>query len=106
MPIRSLITCAAIMFLAGCQTAAAHDWYDPDCCSGQDCAPAPVDGVSMGPDGYVVSVPAEAHPHSTRDINALVPFNGNQLRPSRDGQYHVCATSQGGLLCLYVPLGS
>lgn len=67
----------------------AHDWYPFECCRGQDCHPVPcseVDGLKWR---------SYAFP---------------SIRPSPDGQCHVCIHDsqppfRGQPLCLFVPEG-
>ena len=87
--------------------AKAHDWYDPECCSGMDCAP--VEKVEVMPTAAIASMlsaPAQASVPSimvvtTRHGTATVPPN-MKMRPSQDGRMHACIVN-GRLICLYLP---
>jgi hypothetical protein len=66
--------------LAVLPSAQAHDWYPPECCSGQDCAPA--DTVVVRADGsYLVT---------SRGMSAVIPADYSRWRKSPDGRVHVC----------------
>lgn len=87
--------------------AAAHSWYDFACCSGRDCAPAPVHAVSEERGGWRVTLQPGEHPMVPAGSPArtwLIAFNDPRIRKSRDGAFHPCVAHVGGdLLCLYVP---
>lgn len=92
--------------------AQAHDapsgWsYDPRCCNTMDCRPA--DGptgprhhpmqIVETPKGYLVK-----HPDPKYD--ELIEFGSKKIRPSQDGDWHVCThggSDIGGTICIYVP---
>lgn len=91
---------AAFIFAAG--AAAAHHWYDPQCCSGEDCYPLPDDAVELLPSGhYLIKRTGEVFSApNIRDGNRAALW-------SKDGQFHGC-TSAGDRnaphnFCLYVP---
>jgi len=91
--------------------ATAHEWYDSDCCSGNDCAPIPTSAVSIGPEGYTVTIGPGDHPLAGGTITKFFRYDSPQVRVSQDGKYHTCVIgSEGGeqwMLCLYAPnLGS
>jgi hypothetical protein len=59
--------------------AVAHDWYPYQCCSDQDCHPIPCEtieekGKSLIYNGYT--------------------FSGDMIKPSQDGQCHVCIQNE------------
>jgi hypothetical protein len=103
--IATFVVLAAWMTLA--HRAKAHSWYDPECCSGMDCAA--VDKVEVMPTSSIASMlapPAQASPPSimfvtTKHGTAQVPHN-MQFRASKDGQMHACII-HGRLICLYMP---
>src|SRR5689334_20301829 len=83
----------------GSPSVQAHDWYDEECCSGEDCAPAKEGEVVRTPDGWLI-IP----------LNITVPFA--RARVSADDHFHYCRyrTGKGSLIipfpgkpCLYVP---
>lgn len=95
-------------FLAGAATllatpAFAHSWYDPFCCNGNDCQPAPEGSVRAGKGGYTVTLPLGSHPMITADFRAVVPYRDS--KPSGDNEYHICIFPKDTLRCLYVPSG-
>jgi len=69
-------------------SASAHSWYDPACCSDQDCHPT--DQVRETPEGYRIK-------------NRLYPYGF--ARRSLDDQFHICERF-GEVICLYAPLRS
>lgn len=78
----------------------AHSWYEPACCSGQDCAPLTREStvVPGNAGGYQVTVKPGA---------GTVFFPQEKVRPSQDGLYHACISlSAGTPICLYVPYGA
>lgn len=93
-----VLMCLAILLLIGLtREAGAHEWYDEECCNELDCRPAHEDEVELRPGGYWV------------ERIGLVSFTDERLRPSRDGEFHVCIveTEMGIFLtCLYVPLST
>lgn len=77
----------------------AHSWYEPMCCSGQDCAPLTRESrVVPARGGYHVFV---------RPGDPAVFFPQDKVRPSQDGLYHVCISLHSQApLCLYAPFGA
>lgn len=87
----------------------AHSWYDPACCSGQDCAPAPVGSVVATRNGWAVHIEPGEHPMlGDMSFDDVVPYGSDGIHESQDDQFHVCIS--GGpdprLLCLYIPQGA
>lgn len=89
------VVIAVILIVAICwaHQALSHSWYEPDCCSGDDCKPVSPedlieveDGWKYLPTGYV--------------------FKGKQIRPSRDRHFHVCITKSGTHYCVYILQGT
>lgn len=87
-----------------------YSWYDPACCSTNDCAPIPALSVTAGPDGWHVRLKPGEHPMVTRGpIEAFVPYD--EALPSQDGGFHACGRNQSSpsntmadpIICLYVP---
>lgn len=86
---------AAICFTA-VSKAQAHSWYDPDCCSGQDCEP--VSAVSfVASDLSALPVMIVTTSLGTKPLTEYT-----KVRQSKDGRMHACIFS-GYLLCLYMP---
>jgi hypothetical protein len=86
---------------------AAHGWYSPACCSGQDCAQIPASAVTVTPDGYRVDLPPGVHPILRGGVSFVVPFTPRHdwdpaVHPSQDGGWHLCAV-ETAIRCLYVP---
>lgn len=95
---------AAILVVALCILVAlvsgvrAHSWYDPDCCSGNDCQP--VQSIS-----FVASDPASLPVMIvTTSIGTQPVTKETKIRQSKDNQMHACIW-YGKLLCLYLPPG-
>ena len=86
--------------------AKAHSWYEADCCSLRDCAPLDAAAVVESPLGFVVTVRPGTHPmwpaSKTESLVTVYPYRSSKVRPSRDDQWHVCISSAGAPLCLYV----
>lgn len=74
----------------------AHDWYDTDCCSGEDCAPITVnpENISVSPDGITVHLPVGSHPLLAEhpSVTRFIPFGHTSIRPSKDMDWHVCVS--------------
>lgn len=91
-----MLVTAAITIVVGFalgSRAGAHSFYDPRCCSGQDCAPAKPGDVVWTPAGW--AIPA---------MHETVPFSDPRIKPTPPGepQFHLCVW-HGGLICIYVP---
>lgn len=103
---------AAIILLALYAVAFSHEWYDPECCSGQDCFQVDehshhaVSGEAA-PGGYLIR---------WRDLKWV--YSEKDVRRSQDGKYHICllpyyinhydelSAAERGLIhpiCVYVP---
>src|SRR6056297_2481035 len=91
-----------LCLIVAASIAAAHSWYDPECCSDQDCAPIPASAVERLDDGtYRVTLWPGQHP--------MVEGRGfiakaRTVRTSRDGEFHACVFphegGEMGLICL------
>lgn len=88
---------ATVIVIAALAPAHSHEWYDRQCCSGQDCEPLPDGAVTQVPGGYHVKYKAKLG----LDVDVIVPHN--KAKPSQDGRYHGCATIDR-FMCLYVPM--
>jgi len=88
----------AFVLLAFATTpTAAHSWYPIECCSGQDCHPIACDQLEEIDDGRI------------RDIGTGTIYRRDQIRPSQDGQCHVCTAGgfkRGAPICVFVQQGS
>lgn len=78
----------------------AHSWYEPACCSGQDCRQVPARDVRENADGSWTYLP-----------EGLL-FSADRVRESQDEAVHVCISEHpegeaGGKRrvprCLYLP---
>lgn len=91
---------AAILLLMSVP-AQAHEWYEWSCCSGGDCREAREGEIRQVPDGFE---------HVPSGQRLTYPHAG--IRPSRDGQFHVCIPPDGRwapgrkIKCIYVPYSS
>lgn len=76
-------------------------WYDPGCCSMQDCEPVEPGAIQRQDEGYYVEY------LSSRGfrVRGFIPLNSPAIHPSQDGREHACATAQL-LLCIYLPLNT
>lgn len=102
------------------QISKAHEWYDPECCNEQDCAPAKEGELIRFVDrngvlGWLVNVPSKG-------IRQFVPDSSEIIRktPSHAKEpHHICIfeaalyshpgapgaeenTAQNELLCIYI----
>lgn len=87
-------------------SAAAHDWYPPECCSEQDCAEV-IDVESFTIPTMEQSLPLMAV--RTKFGSAVVPPNF-RYRISPDNKMHACMhplpNGTMRLLCLFLPPSS
>lgn len=85
--------------------ASAHGWYDPACCSDQDCAPVANVTVTVTAEGYLLQLGPGDHPLvGDRFIEKLFPFDDPRVRQSQDEYYHACVAAQTDwVYCIYVP---
>ena len=82
------------LLLASPAQSAAHEWYDPDCCSDADCAP--VTWLGRDADGRIWVETSHGKARLTTAAS---------VRVSHDGMRHACIHN-GRLLCLYLPPGA
>jgi hypothetical protein len=77
--------------------ARAHSWYDPECCSDQDCFPVEVDDVIETAEGW-------------KHLPTGTVFSKEQVKPSKDNRFHVCIGNKphdmGRAYCIYVLQGT
>jgi len=97
---RIWLVCLVLLGLSG--TASAHEWYDPECCTGKDCHPAV--SVEMQENGdYIVK--------SDDGETIVVPPHFAGKHPSQDQKFHICyqmVSRRGGKIvpapiCFYIP---
>ena len=101
---------AIVALLAG--PAAAHEapsgWsYDPECCSGFDCAWVAPGAVREVAGGYYVSIAPGTHPRvpmGSPPVSGVIRHGDPRIRASGDEHRHVCVLG-GRILCIYVPPG-
>lgn len=77
--------------------AYSHDWYDPECCSGQDCYRVDPTDVVETETGW-------------RHIPTGTNFSRKQVKPSKDRHFHVCIGNsnwnRGVPYCIYILQGT
>jgi hypothetical protein len=88
-----------LMALVLSKEAQSHSWYDPDCCSNQDCEPVS-DVAFVASDAGTLPVMVVTTSFGTKP---LIP--STKIRQSKDSRMHACIY-QGALLCLYLPPGN
>lgn len=85
-------------------TASAHGWYDPACCSGQDCMAVPVNSITPTPDGWLVDIQPGEHPLVSHRLTQIVPYDDRKARVSQDQDFHACVGKHTqSLFCIYTP---
>lgn len=77
--------------------AAAHSFYDTECCAGIDCQPVPEGEITATKEGWLV-----------RTTGEIIKYNTWPVKHSPDGRFHRCAGlgnfgPKGRTQCLYVP---
>jgi len=97
---------AGLLFTA--TTAAAHDWYPIECCSGMDFAPVEkVEIISLQSAGIMGSAPLPGSMLITTKHGSVIEPANFPRRESKDNQMHACIRpSTGGtprLICLFLP---
>lgn len=103
-----------VALLKSCNQAHAHGWYDIDCCSDRDCAPADkVQTLENGVMRITVTLPV---PYSNNKEKApftvdvdLEKMPREKIRSSKDENIHLCLSvyeSPPRILCIYLPAGS
>lgn len=102
-------TIAIVLMLTAGALAQEHEhgtnglptWYDPACCSQQDCKPVPDTDVEFG---------ANEHGNYARYKPTGHTFYRYQFKISQDERYHVCinpnADGNNGALCFYDRAGA
>lgn len=101
-----LLPAAAALFILGIYAAPvlAHDWYDPACCSGEDCARITTSAVSVAPEGWHITLGAGDHPMLQGDFEQVFKWDDRRIRKSQDGDFHICiGRATAYVYCLYVP---
>lgn len=88
--------------------AFSHGWYDPACCSDQDCAPIPESAITWTESGWRVELrPGDHFMVQSHAVLETVPFD--EVLPSQDDQWHVCLRTEKApaerVICLYIPEG-
>lgn len=102
-----IIALVVIFTLSFFLTAAeAHEWYDPECCSGEDCAPIAAKPwqVERIPGGYRIKLRQGDHPMVRRTIEVEIGDENPKLRQSHDEKWHVCVgPASQAVFCVYKP---
>jgi hypothetical protein len=95
---RRLLLVTTLVSMLNAPTAQGHSWYDPDCCSGQDCDVV-TDISFVTPDPKSVPIMVVANRFGKQPVTSKT-----KIRESKDGRMHACIY-EGELLCLYLPPG-
>jgi hypothetical protein len=104
---QALVALLAVLLLSP-GPAVSHDWYDPACCSGHDCAPIPEGAVTWIESGWRVELrPGDHFMVQSHAVLEVVPFD--EVLPSQDDQWHACLRTEKApaerVICLYIPEG-
>ena len=73
--------------------AAAHMWYDSECCGGRDCRPMEPGQIRKLKDGVLVP-----------DFGML-EYRDPRIKSSQDNKDHICVSQTGQLSCVYLRSG-
>jgi len=100
----SLAILFALVFGAFAHNAPSGWTYPATCCSGHDCGRIAADRVEQTPEGFVVTVMPGEHVMVEHwpPLVLVVPYNDPRIRPSPDGDYHLCVNAERTLLCFFV----
>jgi len=108
------LACVAVVFFVA-SDAHAHQapsgWsYPGECCSTTDCNELPRSAVHEGPSFITIRVTPDQHDMVREPQMWKVRYGDSRIRPSPDGEYHVCIAPvwrfdehDDRLLCLFVP---
>lgn len=79
----ALVALGALVLMGAFLPASSHGWYDPECCSGRDCAPVEEEwlGEKDGQQGRWMR---------TKVGTVFVPSTFPRRKPSKDWSTHVC----------------
>ena len=99
-----MIRAIALAAVLSASQAAAHDWYDLECCDAEDCAPVAAHVISATSEGWLVEVEPGEHPFATRRIQLVIPYGHRKERQSQDADFHLCLGRSGNVYCIYVPV--
>lgn len=96
---------AAVLALGLMATPALpHDWFDPWCCNGQDCAEIADGRVKVLPDGYEITIRPGDHPMAKTTIVHKVAFK--DTRVSKTGKHAACLFPDETVMrCFYAAVG-
>lgn len=105
---------AFVFSLALTTTVFSHSWYDMECCSGRDCAPAKkVETLPGGVLRISITLPKPMSPKETFDITVdvnLETLPKDKIKSSKDENIHLCIDPYNlnpiRILCVYLPAGS
>lgn len=84
---RRILVTLSLCLALGSTDAAAHSWYDRDCCSNQDCGP--VDKVERG---EREGKPGRWMENSRGRVFVPDDLEAKKRRSSKDQDIHVCTT--------------
>lgn len=101
-----LLALLVIHAIARAHQAPSGWHYDPECCSGRDCAEVAPPAVT--PAGLEFLVVPGGHPAATlarRPLRIVVAHDDRRIRASGDDRWHLCLTLDGRayVLCVYRP---
>ena len=94
-----------IFFVAGVVNLRAHGSYPIECCHDRDCAPIDPKKVTRNDDGsFTLTLGPKDHPMlaeaGVKDVREY-RVSGNTVRKPLNGDYHVCFSPTGLLLCFF-----
>jgi hypothetical protein len=87
---------AAVVMLFNGAAVSAHDFYDEECCHGQDCRPVPCEQIHRD----------HHNDYVWDDGTPKALFYKSQMRISLDGRCHICVSRGSPYgICIYLPPG-
>ena len=93
--------CLLAIALLLTRPAAAHEWFPPECCSGQDCEHVAADFIVESKAGWQVDYCSTKRPGMC--ISAFVKRGTERI--SQDGSYVACFNSSR-MICFFAPVNS
>ncbi len=96
---------AFLLTTALSSAALAHGPWPASCCSDRDCAEVASSHIREDGEDIHISIPPGSHPMWPADGRPafVTTYRKNRLRKSVTGEWGVCISPRGDLLCVFPP---